>query len=147
MELIKRHFNLSISFLFFVLYLSVFAFARHVINQDTAEFKDARDDEKKSFEVKPVKVNFVIQGPYLAKTMQFRLENKDTLGDLLEHARESGFLTYEIKYTVSGTKIIAISNVFEEGKEWVFYDETTLVGSDFEDYKLDDNNTYYLRLE
>ena len=45
------------------------------------------------------------------------------------------------------TKIIAISNVFEEGKEWVFYDETTLVGSDFEDYKLDDNNTYYLRLE
>lgn len=141
-EVIKKHYKLVVSLIFLVIYLGIFVLVRIVLNEDTAEFKAPRD-AKESVEIKPAKVTLVVQGG----NYQVRLENKDTLGDLLEEARNDGFLIYELEYTTSGSKIVSVNGVSRIGSEWVFYDGDTKVGKEFKDYKLDDNNIYYLVLE
>jgi hypothetical protein len=145
---IRKHNKLVTALLFLVLYIGIGSFVSYTLNQKTTPFKESSEKREPVNKTKPAKVQLIIDNGLVQTSHVTTLLNTDSLGDLVEHLRGEGMVTYEIGYFVDGTRLTEVNGSTEtEVKSWVFYDEGVGIDTPFTDYKLDDNNVYTLVLE
>lgn len=151
MKLFKKHKSL-----FFVSIVGLFYFmfwytAKNLLEEESKEISDKSNDTEEVFEVKPADVKFRVlsrgDSGYDFLFLETRMENTDTIYDLIERFREDGFITYERVDYKDGPVITTVNGITaDEGEAWKIYDDGDLV-SDWTRRKLDDNNVYTLKLE
>lgn len=145
MQILKKHYRIAIVVVFALLYFAFFSIANDVIEEDAEKIKEASEEEL--VEVKPADILVTIDNGTTTITYDIRMENQNSLWDVLEELREEYGLTYEILFTTGFTQISEINETeTSEGYVWNVYDEQTKI-EDFTHYNLDDNNHYYFKYE
>lgn len=101
-------------------------FVHTTLNSNTEEVSILEDDNNEEEEaIKPVKpyITFEINGR--TKEYQIRMENNQTILDLIDYLRQEGEIQYEKVAYSYGTEISSIDGVApEEGENWHVYLET-----------------------
>lgn len=156
MEFIKKHSKLFISIFFALFYIAFWRIAVDTIN--TIKIEELRNEENSGEtepeDVKPADVVLQVETPNYQTTYDvrdvedLRMENKDSLWDLLESLRQRGLLTFEQTEYTYGAKVTSLNGIEPtNNKQWNFYKENEQISKDFEKVKLEDEVTYTLRLE
>jgi len=119
-----------------------FSYINYVLNR--TEIKEIKKEKKSAVEVKPVKVLLNFQGK---ESFTARLQNIDTVGDLLNQLREEKKFTFErIRYTY-GTEISNVNRVSTPiDYVWKVYFDGQDITKDIDNIKLVDEGIYELNL-
>ena len=150
MVFLKKHKIVVFTFLVLIFYFAFWKTGVNILDEDVEEFKD-KGEERVVEDVKPADVIFRIDTPgysgYSFLSVEIRMENTDTVYDLIERLRGDNFLTYELVDYIDSTMLTSINGIgVEENQVWNIYDNGELV-DDWMNRKLDDNNVYEIRLE
>ena len=133
--------------LIYIAFLGIsFLYIRSVLKTDIIDVIE--ESEETSFEIKPAKVNLFIQSNNFNKTYSVRLENRDSVYDMLDYLRNEEELYFEIVDYTYGTEIEdVLKTTASEGQKWRLYQENEDITSEIKDTLLDDGTNYYLKLE
>jgi hypothetical protein len=109
---------------------------------DTIEIKEK--ESRKEKEIKPVKVTLKINNSI---TYDARLENDDTVDDLLRYHRDEGNLSFEITAYAYGSEIEHINGKYpEKNMRWAVFHEGKDITYEISDILLENKTTYELKL-
>jgi hypothetical protein len=103
---------------------------------------------KKVPDVKPVKITLTIDSPQYKQTINQRLENTDTVADLLKLSLQSINLPYEISSYTYGIGIDNVGTVFStDTYVWRVYHENKDITNNMNSVYLKDETAYTLNYE
>lgn len=121
-------------------------FVRSVLKTDDVKI-EKKTPEKPAVEIKPVKVTLQINSAGVFTEYNVRLENVDTVLDLLEDLRSNQGFKYEKTAYVYGTELDSINGVAAApSHKWrVFLDDVDIT-YEIADKNLEDGKIYLLKL-
>lgn len=146
MTFIKKHSRILAILLFGLLYFAFFNTANNILNDESKKISEKGKEEKVE-DIKPADIDVTIDFGDIQQIYSFRMNNDDSILDLLEELREEYGVSYEQVFKTEHDEISEINGVkASDNKSWNIYDDEVQV-IDYKSYKLDDNNHYYFKLE
>ncbi len=125
-----------------------FLYARSVLSEDIIEVED-KEAPKDADDIKPVRVTLIVKTLQNEQSYQRRMQNNNTVSDLLREIRETEDFTFErIAYTY-GTELDYINGVkTPDGYSWRMYMTADIekINETFEDLNLSPEETDVLSL-
>ena len=131
----------------YILFLVLAAFyVNNTLKEGNIEVRQAEEEER-NIEVKPVKVNLVVDDGSTQRTYQKNLRNRDSVLTLLERVRDEDKVLYEIVAYIDRTEIVDVYRVpVPEGYNWKIYLDNADLTNVLEETFLSDDSTYILKL-